>query len=332
MRRYVIIFILVILSTLLIHVWLVNVGLFPAEASSQAGPIDQLFRVHIWIISFLFSLIMVTLIYNLIAFRRRKGETGDGMYLTGNSTLEIVWTAIPLIAVLILAFFGAQTLGQIRLVDPSALQVKVTAGQWFWQYTYPEYGVASNELYLPVNRQVDLQMTSTDVIHSFWVPEFRVKQDIVPGQTTELRVTPTLIGQYKVRCAELCGLEHAYMEGMVEVVSQANFDTWIKEQQAAVPASPELRGELLASQYGCLNCHSTDGSDGTGPTWLRLFESMVPLADGSEVTADEEYLKTSIVNPSVQVVEGYPDIMPNFANTLDQTMVESLVAYIKTLK
>jgi cytochrome c oxidase subunit 2 len=158
---------------------------------------------------------MVTLLYNLIAFRRRKGETGDGIYLPGNSTLEIMWTAIPLFAVLVLAFFGARTLGEIRMVDPSALQVKVTAGQWFWQYTYPEYGVASSELFLPVNRQVNLQMTSTDVIHSFWVPEFRVKQDIVPGQTTELRVTPSLIGQYKVRCAELCGLEHAYMEGMV---------------------------------------------------------------------------------------------------------------------
>jgi cytochrome c oxidase subunit 2 len=130
MRRYVIIFILVILSTLLIHVWLVNVGLFPAEASLQAGPIDQLFRVHLWLISFLFSLIMVTLIYNLIAFRRRKGESGDGIYLTGNSTLEIAWTAIPLFAVLVLAFFGARTLGEIRMVDPSFMQVN-TAGQWF---------------------------------------------------------------------------------------------------------------------------------------------------------------------------------------------------------
>jgi cytochrome c oxidase subunit 2 len=332
MKHYVIIFILVIVSTFLVHIGLVEAGLFPAEASAQAAPIDQLFRVHLWLISFLFSLIMITLLYSLVVFRRKKNDTGDGAHLTGNSALEIAWTGIPLLGVLILAFAGSITLGKVRLVDPSALQVRVTAGQWFWQYTYPEFGVASKELYLPVNKQINLQMTSTDVIHSFWVPEFRVKQDLVPGRTTELRVTPTLIGQYKVRCAELCGLEHAYMEGMVYVVSQADFDNWIKEQLASAPTSPELRGELLASQFGCSNCHSIDGSPGTGPTWLRLYESNVQLTDGSAVVADDEYLKTSINNPHTQVVEGFPDIMPDYSNTLDQTMVESLVAYIKTLK
>ena len=333
MKRYVIIFILVIVSTFLIHAWLLSLGLFPAQASAQAEPIDRLFQVHLWLISFLFSLIMVTLIFSVIAFRRRKGETGDGVYMTGNSTLEIAWTSIPLMAVLALAFVGAQALGDIRRIDPSALQVRVTAGQWFWQYTYPEFGVASDVLYLPVNKQINLQMTSTDVIHSFWVPEFRVKQDIVPGQTTELRVTPTLIGEYKVRCAELCGLEHAYMEGLVYVVSQADFDNWVAEQQASAPASPELRGELLSSQYGCLNCHSADGSTGTGPTWRGLYDSNRILSDGSTVVADEQYLRTSIVNPNVQVVDGYPaNVMPNFSNVLDQTMVEAIVAYIKTLR
>lgn len=333
MKRYVIIFILVIVSTLLIHTWLVSIGLFPPEASAQSVAIDQLFRVHLWIISFLFSLIMVTLIYSLIVFHRRKGEIGDGAYLTGNSTLEITWTAIPLIAVLVLAFAGARTLGTIRVIDPSALQVKVTAGQWYWQYAYPEYGVTSTELYLPVSVQVDLQMTSVDVIHSFWVPEFRVKQDIVPGRTVEMRVTPSLIGEYKVRCAELCGLRHAYMEGLVTVVSQAEFTNWISQQQSAAPVSPELRGEQLASAYGCSNCHSTDGSAKTGPTWLHLYASNVKLTDGTTVVADDDYLRTAIVNSNAQVVLGFPaNVMPDFSSVLDQTMVESLVAYIKTLK
>ncbi len=333
MKRYVIIFILVIVSTFLIHTWLISIGLFPIEASAQSVAIDQLFHVHLWIISFLFSLIMVTLIYSLIIFRRRKGETGDGAYLTGNSTLEITWTAIPLVAVLILAFAGAKNLGAIRVIDPSALQVKVTAGQWYWQYAYPDYGVTSTELYLPVSRQIDLQMTSVDVIHSFWVPEFRVKQDIIPGRTVELRVTPTLIGDYKVRCSELCGLRHAYMEGAVKVLSQADFDNWIAQQQSAAPISPELRGQQLASSYGCTNCHSTDGSAKTGPTWLHLFGSSVKLSDGTTVAADEDYLKTSIINPNLQVTAGFPsNVMPDFSTVLDQTMVESLVAYIKTLK
>jgi cytochrome c oxidase subunit 2 len=333
MKRYVIIFVLVIVSTFLIHAWLLSIGLFPTEASTQSIPIDQLFHVHLWIISFLFSLIMVTLIYSLIAFRRRKGEQGDGAYLTGSTTLEITWTSIPLLAVLVLAYAGAKTLGAIRVIDPTALQVKVTAGQWYWQFQYPEYGVTATELYLPVQTQVDLQMTSVDVIHSFWVPEFRVKQDIIPGRTVNLRVTPILIGQYTVRCAELCGLRHAYMETPVHVLSQADFDNWISQQQSAAPISPDLLGQQLAQQYGCANCHSTDGSAKTGPTWLHLYGSTVKLSDGTSVTADDNYLSNSILNPNSQVVAGFPaNVMPEFSSVLDQTMVDALVAYIKTLK
>jgi cytochrome c oxidase subunit 2 len=333
MRRYVIIFVLVIVSTFLVHSWLISIGLFPTEASAQSIPVDQLFYVHLWMISFLFSLIMVTLIFSLVAFHRRKGEQGDGAYLTGNSALEITWTSIPLMAVLVLAYVGAKTLGAIGVIDPSALQVKVTAGQWYWQFQYPEYGITSSELYLPVQKQIDLEMTSVDVIHSFWVPEFRVKQDIIPGRTVDLRVTPILIGQYTVRCSELCGLRHAYMETPVYVLSQADFDQWVSQQQSATSASPELRGQQLAQQYGCANCHSTDGSSNIGPTWLHLYGSTVNLSDGTSVTADDTYLSNSILDPNFQIVAGFPaNVMPNFSNVLTQTDVAALQAYIKTLK
>lgn len=333
MKHVVIIVILVIAFTFLVHTGLTNIGLLPPEASAQSVEIDQLFGIHFWLISALFSLIMVVLVYSLIVFRRRKGETGDGEYITGNSTLEVLWTAIPLLAVIVLAYEGGKSLGIIRRVDPSAMQVKVISGQWFWQYQYPDYGVTTTDLYLPVGKQVELVMTSNDVIHSFWVPEFRVKQDLVPGHTTELRITPTLIGDYKVRCAELCGASHAYMEGLVKVVSQADFDTWISEQQSAAPMDPALRGQQLSEQYGCINCHSVDGSEKIGPTWLRLYEAEVELSDGSSVVADDDYLKTSIINPNIEVVNGYPaNVMPSFADILDQTEVESIVAYIKTLK
>lgn len=333
MRRYVIILVLVIVSTFLIHTWLIRIGLFPVEASAQSVAVDQLFHVHLWMISFLFSLIMVTLLYSLLVFRRKKEDVSDGAHLTGNSTLEITWTAIPLMAVLVLAYAGAKTLGAIQIIDPSALQVKVTAGQWYWQFAYPEYGVSSTDLYLPVNIQVDLQMTSVDVIHSFWVPEFRVKQDILPGRTVDLRVTPSLIGNYKVRCSELCGLRHAYMEGPVTVVSQADFAKWISQQQSAAPPSPELRGQQLSTSYGCVNCHSIDGSKKTGPTWLHLYGSNVKLSNGTTVVADDDYLKTAIISANSQIVAGFPaNVMPDFSTVLDQTMVESMVAYIKTLK
>jgi len=333
MKRYVIVSILTLGSTFLIHTGLIRVGLFPVEASAQSVAIDQLFHVHLWVISFLFSLIMVTLVYSLIVFHRRKNETGDGAYLSGNSTLEITWTAIPLMAVLVLAYAGARTLGSIQLIDPSALKVQVVAGQWYWQFAYPDYGVTSTNLYLPVNIQIDLQMTSVDVIHSFWVPEFRVKQDLVPGRIVDMRVTPSLIGNYTVRCAELCGLRHAYMETAVKVVSQADFAKWIAEQQSAAPPSPELRGQQLANGYGCVNCHSTDGSKKIGPTWLHLYGSNVKLSDGSTVVADDNYLKTAIISANTQITAGFPpNVMPDFSTVLDQTMVEALVAYIKTLK
>lgn len=325
--------ILVILSTLLVHAGLEAAGLLPLQASAQAVTIDELMGLHIWLISFLFSLIMVVLIYSLIVFRRKPGETGDGAHIEGSSTLEVLWTAIPLFAVIFLAYLGARSLGEVRRADPSAMVVKVIGGQWYWQYQYPDYGIVTTDLYLPVDRQVDLQMTSNDVIHSFWVPEFRVKQDLVPGRTTELRITPTVIGKYKVLCAELCGASHAYMEGAVYVVTQEEFDAWIATQQSTTEIDPVLRGSQLAEQYGCINCHSIDGSDKLGPTWKGLYEQERNFTDGSTAIADRQYLLTAIVNPNLQVVAGYPaNVMPSFADTLDQTAIESLVAYIESLK
>ncbi len=333
MKHYVIVAILIILGTILVHNGLGSLGLLPRQASLQAVSIDSLFNIHLWFISFLFSLIVGFLSYSLVVFRRRKGETGDGVYIAGNNTLEVLWTIIPLATVIFIAYLGGQSLADILRIDPSAMVVKVIAGQWFWKFQYPDYGFSTDKLYLPANKQIDLQMTSLDVIHSFWVPEFRVKQDLVPGRTTDLRITPIMVGEYKVRCAELCGDKHAYMEAAVYVVSQDDFDKWAAQQKASAPADPVLRGEQLAQQNGCANCHSTDGSAGRGPTWRRLADSKVTLNDGSTVTADQTYLTNSIVNPNSQIVSGFSaNLMPNFANVLDQTEVAALVAYIQSLK
>jgi cytochrome c oxidase subunit 2 len=273
MKHFVLVTIIVVLGTILVYKGLAWLGLLPPQASLQAVPIDKLFNIHMWLISFLFSLIAGILFYSLVVFRRRKGETGDGAYITGNTGLEVLWTLIPLGGVIFLAYIGALSLAEVQRIDPSAMVIKVIAGQWFWKFQYPDYGFSSDKLYLPINRQVDLQMTSQDVIHSFWVPEFRVKQDLVPGRITDLRITPTLLGQYKVRCAELCGSGHAYMEAAVNVVSQADFDKWANQQKSAAPADPVLRGQQLAQQTGCANCHSIDGSKKIGPTWKGVADS-----------------------------------------------------------
>ncbi|MBN2387929.1 MAG: cytochrome c oxidase subunit II [Anaerolineales bacterium] len=333
MKHLITVAILVVLGTLGVHAGLGTLGLLPEQASLQAIAVDKLLDVHLWLISFLFSLIVMTLAYSLAVFRRRKGETGEGAHMEGNTTLEIFWTMIPLLAVVFLAFIGAASLGEIRRIDPSALQVNVLAGQWYWQYQYPEYGIVSTELYLPVDRQVNLQMTSNDVIHSFWVPEFRVKQDLVPGQTTELRVTPNMVGEFRVLCAELCGTSHAYMESAVFVVTEEDFAAWVESQQSTAEVDPLLLGQQLVQRYGCTACHSIDGSQRTGPTWAGVFESVIPLADGTTIIADREYLIQSIINPNLHIVEGYnPNVMPSFASVLDQTQVEAIASYLETLK
>ena len=337
MRHYVIAGVLVIVLAVATYAGLMGIHLMPVEASAQSIPIDHLWNIEIAIISFLFALIMVPLIYSLIVFRRRKGDASDGEHIEGNNTLEITWTVIPLITVLVLAYIGTYTLGDVLAVDPSALEINVTARQWSWQFNYPQ-GFSSKELHLPVNRQVVLDMESTDVIHSFWVPQFRIKQDVLPGRITTYRITPILIGNYTVMCAQLCGTSHSYMTAPVIVSSQADYDTWIQAQVAAAAAAAQTplgRGQQLVAQNGCTSCHSIDGSStGIAPTWKGLYQSQVKLNNGTTVTADEAYLTESIVNPSAKIVNGFQDnVMPKtFGTTLTQSQISDIVTYIESLK
>jgi len=337
MRHIVIVAILILVMTVLTYIGLDAAGLMPVQASAQAVSIDWLWNLEIMMISFLFALIIVPLFYSLVVFRRRKGETGDGEHIEGNTTLEIIWTVVPLFIVLGFAYLGAYSLGETRRVDPQAMEVKVTAQQFAFSFEYPDYGIVSNELYLPVNKQVVLKMTSRDVIHSFWVPEFRIKQDIVPGRVTEYRVTPTLLtGEqpFKVRCAELCGASHAYMLSDVRVVTQENFDAWVanrQEEAAAAAQTPAGRGKTLALQNGCQGCHTIDGSPGTGPTWLGLYGSQEELADGSVITADDVYLRASILAPQAKITAGFEGVlMPAYEFSDDQ--IADILAYLETLK
>jgi cytochrome c oxidase subunit 2 len=334
MRHFWVVGILVIVTAVLTYVGLNSAGLMPVEASAQSVSIDWLWNWEIVAISFLFALIVVPMVYSLIVFRRRKGETGDGEHIEGNTTLEIAWTVVPLFIVLAFAYMGAYSLGVTRRVDPNALIIKVKAQQFVWTFEYPDTGIISKELHLPVNKQVVLQMESADVIHSFWVPEFRVKQDVVPGRVTEYRITPTLIGNYKVRCSELCGPSHAFMEGPVIVDSQSDYTAWISAQSAIAAdaaKTPEGAGKLLTVRNGCIGCHSLDGAKMTGPTWFGLYGSTVKLADGTSVVADDAYLSESILNPKAKEVAGFsPTVMPPFA--LSEKEVSDIIAYFKTLK
>lgn len=334
MRHFVIVGILVVVTTLVTYFGLDASNLMPLAASAQAAPIDAMWNLELIFMSFFFALIAVPMAYSLIVFRRRQGDTTDGVHMEGDTRLEITWTVVPLFIVIAFAYIGAVNLAETRRIDPDAIVVNVTGIQWSWSFEYPEFGVRSDELYLPVNQQVLLQMTSTDVIHSFWVPEFRVKQDVVPGRITELRITPTVEGDYKVRCAELCGTSHAFMEKPVVIVSQEEFDARIaqlQEEAAEAMATPEGRGGALVAAFGCAACHSVNGAQGIGPTWLGLYQSEELLTDGTVVIADEEYLAESIREPQAKIVAGFEtQLMPSYGFSEEQ--IADIVAYLKTLR
>ena len=334
MKHLIIVGILVAIFSVLVSVLLGAIGLLPIQASAQAVTIDRLFDLHFKLIAFLFSLIMVLMLYSIVVFRRKPGETGDGKHIEGNTPLELAWTVVPLIAVIYIAYLGAGSLAETRRVDPQAMVVKVTARQWSWSFEYPEYNITSSTLNLPVDKQVLLQLTSLDVLHGFWVPEFRLKQDVVPGTTKELRVTPDRVGEYKVRCSVICGTSHAKMEQPTIVQTAADFQAWVKEQQSAVSANPVERGKKWATQFGCVACHSIDGSKVVGPTWKGLFGHEVPLADGTTVKADDAYLLESIINPNAKIVQGFaPNLMPpTYGAQLTKEQINDLIEYIKTIK
>jgi len=338
--HFIVVTILVALVTVGVYVGLTSLGLMPPEASAQSIPIDGLFDLEVKLIAFFFALIMVPMVYSLVVFRRKKGETGDGQHIEGHTGLEITWTVVPLIIVIWLGVLGADNLRQIQSVDPQAIEIGVIAHQWDWSFQYPQ-GFDSDVLYLPVDQQVVLKMQSLDVIHSFWVPEFRVKQDIVPGRIVDYRITPDLIGDYTVRCAELCGLHHSTMEKAVKVLSQADYAKWLSDntakaiaQATAQAGHPDAgRGQVLYSQMGCKTCHSLDGTKGIGPTWKGLFGSKVPLADGTTVTADQAYLTESIKVPGAKTVAEFgAGAMPNFGLILKDSQIADLVAFIMTVK
>ena len=332
MRHYVIAGILVIAVAFFMYTGLAGAHLMPVEASSQSLEIDWMWNLELIAMSFLFALIAVPIFYSLVVFRHIKGDMTDAQHIEGNTPLEITWTIIPLFIVVIFSYLGAGNLARTVRSSPDAMVVKVTATQWSWKFSYPDYGVISTELYLPKGKPVLFKMESTDVIHSFWVPEFRVKQDLVPGRVTELRITPILDGNYKVRCSELCGTGHYRMEQPVIVVDNAAFSSWITDQQAkaALNVTPESKGEALVAENGCAACHSINGSAGVGPTWLGVAGSQVQLEGGTNVTADDAYLTESIKNPKAKIVKGFAPVMPIYPFTDEE--ISYLVAYIKTLK
>ncbi|NDJ85222.1 MAG: cytochrome c oxidase subunit II [Chloroflexi bacterium] len=343
-----------VLAVTAMLIFFLALDLMPVQASEEAKVVDRIFTIEFVSISVIFGLVVGLLIHALFSFRAEPDDDGDGRHIHGNIPIEITWTIIPLIFVLLLGVYTAFQHSEITEAKDNEIGVRVEGFQWGWRFFYPvelfftpeEFaeldqrqqadiinrgGVFSNELVLLQDQTVRLEMESVDVIHSFWVPEFRVKRDVVPGVLTELRYTPILAGTYRVRCAELCGLNHWQMYANVRVVNQAEYDEWIERTRASL-GNPVEAGEQLF-QANCITCHSVDGSDNTGPTWLNVIGYEHVMEDGARVFVDYDYIERSIWNPNAQIVEGYDaGIMPqNFDQTISQIQVEQIFAYMCSL-
>jgi len=326
---------LVVSALLLLGLQFVQLLPGPA-ASSQGVLVDRLFHWEVYVIAFVFALVMAFMLYGIVVFRRKPGDTGEGTYFKGNTPLEIAWTVIPLVVVCAFAIASGRDLTRILQASPNEMVIEVTGFQFGWRFYYPDAGVSSSELYLPRGEPILFRITSEDVIHDFWVPEFRIKQDAVPGQWHSLRITPTEAGDYTVLCNEMCGYAHAQMLAPVHVVEFDQFRAWVTQQKAGAPpagtASTVGTGKTLVDQSGCLGCHSADGSESHGPTLKGLYGSQVQLEDGSTVVADDGYLAESIRDPGAKIVAGFGPEMPPAYSSLPDEDVNAIVEYVKSLK
>jgi cytochrome c oxidase subunit 2 len=243
--------------------------------------------------------------------------------------LEVAWIVIPLILVLIMFFWGAIAYFPLYRPPADALDVYVVAKQWMWKLQHVEGSSEINELHIPAGRPIRLLMTSQDVIHSFYVPAFRLKQDVLPGRYTTLWFQGTRVGEYALYCAEYCGTNHSGMTGRIVVQSPADYQRWLTG--GISPSSVASRGQQLFLSLQCATCHA-EGPGARGPSLAGLTGSRVLLQDGREIVADESYIRESIVDPASKLVAGYQPIMPVFRGRVSEEELLQLVAYVKSLK
>jgi cytochrome c oxidase subunit 2 len=299
----------------------------PDGASTMAGEVDALFYFIYWVSVVLFIGVIGAMAYFMFRYRRRS-EADRPAPIRENKLVEASWIVIPTILVLIVFTWGFKTFIKLGVAPPNAYQIVVRAQKWAWQFEYPN-GATSNELHVPVSRPVKLRMSSVDVLHSFFIPEFRIKHDVVPNRYTSVWFEATRQDTFQVFCTEYCGTRHSYMLAPVIVQSQDAFNQWLQESGIPVDASPAERGALLYQQQACNGCHSLDGAAGVGPTFQGLFGSQRTFTDGTTATADENYIRESILQPTARVVQGFAPVMPAAFTGLSEEELSALIAFIQ---
>ena len=300
----------------------------PDPASKQMDRIVFAYWFATVICIGIFAVVMAVLIYSVFAFRVAPDDDSDGPSIHGNTNLEIAWTVVPAVLVIAIGVLSAVILSQNGNAGTNPMTIKVIAQQFTWRFEYPDSkGLKSNELVMPIDRNITFKLETLDVIHSFWIPQMGQKQDIVPGIDTHIVVTPTREGTFTLICTELCGLGHATMRAPVRVVSQQAYDAWVKKQQSG-DSGGGSDGKAVFTSAGCGACHAFTPAGTTAAVGPNLDNV---AADAKKAGQDPAaYVKESILNPNKVVAPGYkPDVMPgNFGDSLSAQQVDALVAYL----
>jgi cytochrome c oxidase subunit 2 len=311
---------------------LANSLYFPPSASTVAPHVDALFNGILIVTAFFCLLIFVLMIAFAIKFRHRPGKTIGAP--AGHSTaLELTWTIIPIIICIVIFYYGFKGYLDETVVPPNAYEIQVHSQMWNWSFEYPN-GHIDPELHIPKGQPVHLILESADVVHSLYIPAFRVQKMTVPGRYNRIWVQATRLGEYPIYCAQYCGTQHSQMMSKCVVHDPADFAKWLEvasnpEKQKGF--TPEKAGKQVMTAHGCFQCHTTNGSALIGPTLKDVFGSDVLLQDGSHVHADENYVHESILYPQKKIVKGFGPVMPSFLGTLKDREIGWIIAYLKSI-
>jgi len=308
----------------------------PPQASTFASQVDMLYAFLLMVTAF-FSVLIAAFVIGFSIKYRRRSDSERTPHLHGSTALEIAWSIIPLGIAMVMFFWGASMFVTLKRPPDDAMQVNVVGKQWMWKIQHLEGRREINELHVPVGRPVKLTLTSEDVIHSFYVPAFRIKQDAVPGRYTTVWFEATKPGRYHLFCAEYCGTKHSGMIGEIVVMDPADYQAWLTAEApapaaAGVAAGGEslvAAGRALFEKNGCVTCHQPGSV--LGPMLAGIVGTSVTLQDGSTVKVDEDYLRESILTPQAKVVKGFAPVMPTFKGQLNEEQILQLIAYIKSL-
>ena len=304
----------------------------PPQASSLAGEVDGLFYFIYWLCVIFFVGIVGLTAYFAVKYRRRgPGQRTSG--IKGNRRVEIIWSVVPSVLLVAIFAWGFRTYVKQSVAPGDAIDIRVTGQKWFWAFDYPRDGINTDELVVPVGRPVKLTMSSRDVIHSFYIPAFRVKKDVLPNRYSSVWFQADQLGEYHVFCAEYCGTNHSEMRAKVRVVTDQQYQDWIDSGGGlgGEGMSSAEFGALVYEKKGCNKCHSTDGSKMTGPSFKGLYGRTEHFTDGSTIVVDDNYIRESVMEPQKKIVQGFEPVMPTFKGILKDKMTDALVDYIKSL-